>query len=158
MQKSVLAIATLLITACPFAVAKDLPRAGIAPLSPLNEEQRVTSATLEIVDQNKSIKLACETFQFDIRAPTTSGDTLESTVSCFTTVDANTPLLWEYVNKKQRLEKAVLSVNPGKGPSYVLEVPNVMIVNIGFTDNWASKVSINLAAASSRLTVQPAPQ
>ena len=154
MQKPILAITTLLITVSPIALAKDLPRAGIAT----SEEESATSATLEIVEQSKSIKLACQTFQFDARPPT-AGDNGESTlVSCFTSVDANTPLLWEYVNNKQRLEKAVLSVTPGKGPSYMLEVPNVMIVSIGFTDDYSSKVSINLAAASGRLTVRTAPQ
>jgi hypothetical protein len=61
------------------------------------------------------------------------------------------------VSKKQ-LEKAILSVTPEKGVSYMLEVPNVMIANIDSTDNYNSNVSINLTGASSRLTVRPAPR
>lgn len=155
MQKPILAIAALSITTCLLGFAQDLPRARAGIVSV--EEDRVTSATLEIVEQTKRIKVACETFQFDARPPN-NGDNGESTlVNCLTAVDANTPLLWDYVNNKQRLEKAVVSVNPGKGPSYMLEVPNAMIIFIGFTDNYSSRVSINLAAAGSRLTVRPTP-
>ena len=145
MRKTIVA-ATLLLTVCPPAVAKE-PSMG--------EQEAVTTSTLELVDQKRTIKLACEIFQLEIRAPDDANG--QSTfLDCRAPLDANTPLLWDYVKSKHQLDKATVSVKPWKGPLYAMEFANVTIDFASITDN--TMVSINLSAASSRLTVRPTSQ
>jgi hypothetical protein len=132
MRKTIV-VATLLLTVCPPAVAKDLPTMG--------EEEAVTTSTLELVDQKKTIKVACEMFQLEIRPPDdTSGQS--TFLDCRAPLDTNTPLLWDYAKSKHQLDKATVSVKPWEGPLYTIELPNVTIDFASITDN--SMVSINV--------------
>ena len=61
-------------------------------------------------------------------------------------------LLWDYANKKQQLEKAVLSFETVKGQSYTIKMPNVLITHLSVLSD---SIDINVSAATSRLIVPP---
>jgi len=145
MHRQMLMVAVLSGTAALAALARDLPGMGA------QTEEAASSATLEIFDQNKTIKLTCGTFQVQAWAPTEDDKGDSTSVDCGgAAMDANSPLLWDYANKKQRLEKAVLSYKTEKGQPYTIEVPNAAIVHLSVFDDT---LEINLSAASSRLIV-----
>ena len=147
MYRQILMIAVLSITAEAAALAKDVPRMGA------QAEEPSWSVTLEIFDHNKTIKLACETFQVQAWAPTEDDKGDRISLDCGgAAMDANSTLLWEYTNKKQRLEKAVLSYKTEKGQPYTIEVPNAAITHLSVLSDT---LEINLSAASSRLMVPP---
>jgi hypothetical protein len=147
MHRQILMVAVLSGTAALAALARDLPRMGA------ETEESASSATLEIFDQNKTIKLTCETFQVQAWAPTEDDKGDSTSVDCGgAAMDANSPLLWDYTNKKQRLEKAVLSYKTEKGQPYTIEVPNAVIAHLSVLSDT---LEINLSAASSRLIVPP---
>ena len=145
MHRQILMVAVLSVTATLAALAKDLPSMGA------ETEESGSRATLEIFDQNKTIKLTCETFQVQAWAPTEDDKADSTSLDCGgAAMDANSPLLWDYANKKQRLEKAVLSYKTEKGQPYMIEVPNASIVHLSVLDDT---LEISLSAASSRLIV-----
>jgi hypothetical protein len=147
MRKQILVVAVLSVTATLAALAKDLPRMEA------ETEESGSRATLEIFDQNKTIKLACETFEVQAWAPTEDDKADLASVDCGGgAMDENSPLLWDYTNKKQRLEKAVLSYKTEKGQPYTIEVPNPAIVHLSVLGDT---LEISLSAASSRLMVPP---
>lgn len=150
MHKPAVIMAILWATASSTAVAKDVPHLGTEAQEP------ATSGTLELIDQNQTIKTACETFGVETRPPN-EGDNGQSTfLDCRTPVDANTPRLWDYANSKERWERVVLAVKPGKGLPYTIEMPKAAIMYVGIVDG--SIVQINVAAANSRLTLLPRKQ
>jgi hypothetical protein len=145
MHKLVLMVAVLSVTATLAAFAKDLPSMEA------EAEESGSRATLEIFDQNKTIKLTCETFQVQAWAPTEDDKGDSTSVDCGgAEMDANSPLLWDYTYKKQRLEKTVLSYKTEKGQPYTIEVPNAAIVHLS---TLGDTLEISLSAASSRLIV-----
>jgi hypothetical protein len=147
MRRQILVIAILSVVMSPAASAKDLP-----PLAtPADDSSH--SATLEIIDQKETIKLTCETFEVQTWPPSEDDHGDATSVNCGgTSIDANSPLLWHYANKKQRLEKAALVVKYGKVQSYMVEMSNVVIAHL---DLLGGALEINLSAASSRLVVLP---
>jgi hypothetical protein len=147
MHRQILMVAVLSGTAALAALARDLPGMGA------QTEESGSSATLEIFDQNKTIKLTCETFQVQAWAPTEDDKGDSTSVDCGgAAMDANSPVLWDYANKKQRLEKAVLSYKTEKGQPYAIEVPNPAIAHLSVLGDT---LEINLSGASSRLIVPP---
>ena len=147
MRRQILAIAILSVTAWSAAFAKELAVTGA------QAEESGSTATLEIVDQKKTIKLTCETFEVQSWPPSEDDHGDSTSVNCGgTSIDANSPLLWEYANKKQRLEKAALVVKYGKGQPYMVEVSNVVIAHL---DVLGDSLQITLSAPSSRLVVLP---
>lgn len=147
MRRHILAIAILSVAMSPAAFAKDLPPTGT------QADESGQSGTLEIIDQKKTIKLTCETFEVQSWPPSEDDHGDATSVSCGgTSIDANSPLLWDYANKKQRLEKAVLVIKYGKGQPYMVEVSNAVIAHL---DVLGDSLEISLSAASSRLVVLP---
>lgn len=145
MRRPILAIAILSVIASPIAFAKDLPPVGT------QADESGSGATLEIVDQKKTIKLTCETFDVQSWPPSEQDHGDSTSVNCGgTSIDANSPLLWDYANKKQRLEKAVLFVKHTKGQPYIIEAPNVTIAHL---EILGDSLQIELSGASSRLMV-----
>jgi hypothetical protein len=146
MYKQIL-IAVLAVLAARAAFAKDLPPMGA------ETEESGSRATLDIIDQKKIIKLTCEGFEVQVSPTEDRADS--ASVVCDAAINANSPLLWEYTNKKQRLEKAVVSYKTGKGQPYTIEVPNALIEHLSVTD---ATFEINISAASSRVIVPPGRQ
>jgi hypothetical protein len=153
MNRQIVVIALLSTAALTVvALARDLPQPATEADAP------TTAGTVELFDQGKTIKVTCETIQFQSRSPRDGDDVNESnSASCQTGVDANVPLLLEYVNKKQRLERAVLSIQPRKGSAYAVELANVAIPDIDLSNSPydAAKVAFTLLAPTSRITLAP---
>jgi hypothetical protein len=147
MRRRILAIAILSVTTSPAAFAKDLPLMGT------QADESGNSATLEIVDQKNTIKVTCETFQIQAWTPSEDDKGDSTSLDCGgVSIDANSPLLWDYANKKQQLEKALLSFKTVKGQSYTIEMPNVLITHLSVLSD---SIGINVSAATSRLIVPP---
>ena len=135
---------TQLATAAP---ARDLQR-------PRTEAEAPTTAgTAEFFDHGKAIKIRCESIQFQSRS--SSNET--SAASCQGQLDENAPLLLEYLNKQQRFERAVLSIQPQKGRAYAVELSDVMINDLDLYSGpvEAPTVAVNLSASTSRITLPP---
>ena len=149
MRRQILAIAILSVTTSPAAFAKDLPLMGT------QADESGNSATLEIVDQKNTIKVTCETFQIQAWTPSEDDKGDSTSLDCGgVSIDANSPLLWDYANKKQQLEKALLSFKTVKGQSYTIEMPNVLITHLSVLSDSIGiqrvcrHQSINRAAAT----------
>ncbi len=147
MNRQIVIAAILSVIATPAAFAKDLPSMRT------QAEESGNSATLEIIDQKNTIKVICETFQIQAWTPSEDDKRDSTSLDCGgVSIDANSPLLWDYTNKKQQLEKAVLSFKTAKGQSYTIEMPNVVIAHLSVL---SGTIDINVSAAGSRLIVPP---
>ncbi len=109
-----------------------------------------SSATLQVYDQKTTIKLTCGTFQVQSWAPSEDDKGDSTTIDCDAVIDVNSPLLWEYANKKQRLEEAVLSYKTENGQPYTIEAPNAVVAHVSVLGDG---FQISLSAAGSRLIV-----
>jgi hypothetical protein len=130
------------------ALGRDLPQP--------TTEAPTTVGTIEFSDQGKTIKVTCENIQFQSRSSRDNDDVNESnSAACQMQFDANAPLLLEYVNKKQRLEGAVLSIQPPRGPAYAVHLANVAITDFDLSNSPydAPKVGFTLFAPTSRITL-----
>ena len=151
MNRQIIVIALLSTTVLAVtALARDLPR-------PIKEKDAPsTVGTVELFDQGKTIKVVCEGIQFTSRSLRDTDDVNETNLAtCQMSVDANAPLILDHVNKKQRLEKALLSIHPPKGPAYTVELSNVAINNIDVSGTLydVPKAEFSLFAPTSRMTV-----
>jgi hypothetical protein len=132
------------------ALGRDLPQP--------TTEAPTTVGTVEFFDKGETIKVKCETIQFQSRSLRDNDDVNESnSAACQMLLDASAPFLLEYVNKKQRLERAVLSIQPPKGHTYAVQLANVAITDLDLSNSPydSPKVGFTLFAPTSRITLTP---
>jgi hypothetical protein len=152
MNRQIVVIALLSTAALTVvALARDLPQPATEADAP------TTVGTVELSDQGKTIRVTCEGIQFQSRSPRNGDDVNESnSADCQGRFDASAPFLLEYVNKKQRMERAVLSIQPATGSAYAVELRNVAVPDIDLSNSPydSPKMAFTLVAPTSRITLR----
>jgi len=134
---------------------------------PINESP--TSAapndySIEIFDQNKTIKIPCNSLGFSSHAiePGHSGeqsnDAESKNLSCETSIDASTVDISDFVSKGKRLERVLGSIRLEKGPGYKIELLNAVVTALDITANdfqETPRVAIEFSSAKGRLVRNP---
>jgi hypothetical protein len=148
---TVLSIAALSVAACE----RDLP----APQGTNATNAPASSYAIELFNQNKTVKVVCEFLAFSTEPNQLEfgGDT--NFVTCGTWVDGSTSDVLEYLKKRRRLERAVLSLGQQKGRQYKIELLDVAVlefaIEVGSPSSGESVVTLRLSSTESRLVVAP---
>jgi hypothetical protein len=127
-------------------------------LSPPSAPAPARDYSIEIFDQNKTIKIACDGLEFGSRPSELSNGDDSNFLLCTTSVDGTTADLLDYVSKGMRLERVLALFGQQKGYVYKMELLNVLVADLNIQANEsldAPHVNLNFSSAKSRLVRAP---